>query len=99
MSQAKRELEAREDLRTLSLDVLKEIGLISECDYHAGTFYDGGQGDLEDAYKLANAKITRGDIELPDGKTRRDFTDAIKDTYNDNAGVDYCTSCEKAMRD
>jgi hypothetical protein len=80
MSQVKRLMEAQEGLRGLSLDILKEVGLLAECEVHAGTYYDGEQGDLEDAYKLANAKVTRGDIELPGGMSRRDFTDAIKST-------------------
>ena len=99
MSMVKRRIEAQDTLRDLSLGVLKEVGLLTECNVHAGTYYDGEQGDLEDAYKLANSKVTRGDIELPDGMSRRNFTDAIKDTYEDNAGISYCSSCEKNMRD
>ena len=99
MSQVKRLMEAQDGLRSLSLDVLKEVGLLAECESHAGTYYDGEQGDLEDAYKLANSKVTKGDIELPGGMSRRDFTDAIKGTYNDNSGINYCSSCEKNMRD
>ena len=99
MSMAKRQLELQDDLRNLSLGVLKEVGLLAECESHPGTYFDGEQGDLEDAYKLANAKISRGDIELPGGASRRDFTDAIKDTYQDNAGIDYCSSCDKIFNE
>jgi hypothetical protein len=99
MSMVKRMMEAQDELRSLSLGVLKEVGLLTECESHADTYYDGEQGDLEDAYKLANSKVTRGDNELPSGMSRRDFTDAIKGTYEENAGIDYCPSCEKMMRD
>ena len=99
MSQVKHLMDAKEELRSLSLNVLQAVGLLVECEYHPGTYYDGGQGDLEEAYKLANSRVSKGEIELPGRMSRRDFTDAIKSTYNDNSGIDYCSSCEKNMRD
>lgn len=95
MSMVKRMMEAREDLRQLALGILEETSLLEECESHHGTYFDGGGGDLEDAYKLANSKITRGEIELPSGMSRRDFTDVIKETYEDNSGVDSCQECER----
>jgi hypothetical protein len=95
MSMVKRMMEAQEDLRQHALDILVETELLEQCDYHPGTYFDGGGGDLQDAYKLANSKVSRGEIELPGNMSRRDFTDVIKETYQDNSGVDSCQSCEK----
>jgi hypothetical protein len=97
MSMVKRQMEAQEDLRQHALGILEEVGLLAECEFHSGTYFDGGSGDLEDAYKLANSKVSKGDIELPGSMTRRDFTDTIRDTYRDNSGVDACQSCEAAF--
>lgn len=38
-----------------------------------------GEECIAGAYKLANARITNGESELPEGMERRAFTDVIKD--------------------
>jgi hypothetical protein len=97
MGFAKHILDERDYTRTLALDLLKDVGALKECETHEGTFYDKDEGQLQEAYNLANAKISRGEIELPSGMERRDFTDVVKETYNDNSGIDYCVSCDKVF--
>ena len=77
-------------------DFLVEIGTLKECENHPGTHFDG-DGDLEKAYKMANARISRGDIVLSHGDTRRDYTDRLKEVYEDNSGLEGCQACEDAF--
>ena len=83
-----------EELYNLALAILCEVRALKECDHHCGTFFDGG-GDVADAYRLANARVTSGGIALAPGKTRRDLTDAIKRAYEENAALDACQECER----
>src|SRR5689334_21583501 len=43
--------------------LLCEVGALEECENHPGTYFDGS-GDVEAAYKLANARITSGELKL-----------------------------------
>jgi hypothetical protein len=92
MSLTKRRLEEREELEQLALSILCDAGALEECDYHSDTYYDGG-GDVEDAYKIANARISANEIDLPDDMSRRDFSDIIKSVYENHSGPDGCPAC------
>jgi hypothetical protein len=65
---------------------------LEECKRHGGLYFDGGS-DVDGAYRLANAGITAGTIQLPPGVSRHDFTDAIKKAYEENSGVGGCPHC------
>ena len=73
---------------------LCEAGVLEECENHEGTFFDGS-GDIEAAYKIANARITSGEIVLAKGQTRRDLTDLLKSVYEDNSSLSNCPVCDK----
>lgn len=79
MSGSKRLLEGREYLEALAIQILIAADVIRTCDVHGDHYEGGGSGDLEPAYRIANAKITAGEIALPDGYGRRDLTDKIKE--------------------
>ena len=98
MGGAKRLMEEQEARYHQGLQICIEAGLIEECEMHPGSYYDGS-GELEDAYRYANAGVTAGRVNLDDGMSRRDLTDAIKDAYEDNSGIDYCSSCDRNIRD
>lgn len=98
MSLVKRMMERDEELGRLAISLLLETRALEECEIHAGTYYEG-DGDVQEAYRLANARISRREIELPDGVSRRKFTDIIKSAHQDNSGADCCYSCENNMRD
>ena|SRR5438876_402141 len=87
-----------EELYEMALRVNCDAGSLKECEYHEAIYFDGGS-DVQDAYKIANARITAGEIDLPDGVSRRDFTDVIKQAYEENSGLDGCSLCDKWMRD
>ncbi|TIM22897.1 MAG: hypothetical protein E5Y74_08000 [Mesorhizobium sp.] len=94
MGITKRYLDEIESQYNFSRSFLVKHGTLRECEYHPGIYYDGN-GDLESAYKILNAKVTSGEIELEGGKTRRDMTDSLKSVYEDNSGPESCYSCDK----
>ena len=75
-------------------DLLCEVGALEECENHPGTYFDGGT-DVTDAYKLANARVSSGEITLKPGQSRRDLTNLIKAVYDDNSGLGGCQECER----
>lgn len=97
MGGAKRYMEEMEARYQQGLAICVEVGAIETCEFH-GDHYEG-HGDVEEAYRYANAEVTAGRITLPDGMTRRDLTDAIKNAFEDNSGIDYCPSCDHNMRE
>ena len=97
MSGIKRHIEDIEARYRFGLELCMETGALEECENHPGSYYEGDEGEdgLEAAYKLANSRITSGKLQME----RREATDAIKDAYEDNSGIDYCPSCDHNMRD
>ncbi len=93
MGITKRRMERDHDLYDLGLQLCIEAGAIEECEMHPGSYYDGG-GDVEEAYKLANSRISSGGIELDDGEDRKTITDAVKGAYEDNYHASKCMSCQ-----
>lgn len=94
MGLMKRIAMAEEAAYDQARDFLVEAGTLEECENHPGTFFDG-DGDLEAAYKRANAGISNGKIPLGQGETRRAYTDRLKAVYEDNSGLDGCPECER----
>lgn len=89
-------LQAEQDgLRQLASDLLLQTDHLEECPH--GERLAEGDDDLTDTYQAANAQITSGQIKLPRGVSRRNFTDLIKDVYEDT-GVE-CPSCAKMRND
>jgi hypothetical protein len=62
---------------------------VKECENHPGTYFEGSD-DVEMAYRVANARITKGDIKLARGETRRDYTDRLKRVYEENSALEEC---------
>ena len=94
MGITKRLMERQQELYDLGRDLCIEVGALEECEYHSGTYYDGG-GEVEEAYKLGNSRVTKGEIELGDNENRRTITDAIEHAYHDNYGMNECASCNR----
>lgn len=97
MGGSKRMMEQREDDLSWARSFLIEIGTLESCEFHGDTF--DGDGDMERAYQILNARVTSGAIPLASGQTRRDLTDLLKDAYEDSSGPDSCPSCDHNMRD
>ena len=98
MGGMKRMMEEQEARYHWARDFLVEVGTLQACELHEGDFFDG-DGDLERAYKVFNARVTNGQITIEDGLTRRDMTDTLKEVYHDNNGPDSCNSCARHLDD
>lgn len=81
MSGSKRLLEDREAKYQHGLHLCIEAGAIEECEFHPGNYYDSGEG-IEDALMSARTAEDR---------------EAIQEAYEDNSGIDYCTTCDNNM--
>ena len=64
-------------------------GAVKACDRHPDIIEVSDSERMEVAYKMGNAAITRGEIDV----NRTDLTNAIKDVF-DQAAYD-CPRCEK----
>lgn len=87
-----------DELRDIAVDIAKESGAVEECVGHPEILLDQYDDDaLTLAYKIANKRISDGDIELPDDVLRKDFTDIIKEVVAES-GTN-CPRCERIMRE
>jgi hypothetical protein len=75
--------------------ILCDARVLRRCEFH-GSLLDN-MGNVEAAYRLANARISRGEIDLA-GRTRRDLTDVIKRVHQQKVCKDDCEECEYALR-
>ncbi len=93
MGQSKRHMEEQERKRDDALAIAIQAGVIEECEFHPGTYYDGG-ADIEEAYKLGNFLFSQGDVEGA-FDSRREMTDFIKEAVEEYHAVDECQCCAK----
>jgi hypothetical protein len=83
----------RDVLRCIAIDVAAATGAVKRCPFHGTPIDQYDDDSLQGAYRLANKKISDGEIELPDGFSRRDFTDIIKSEVKFSAVN--CPECER----
>ena len=95
MGFAKRELERKEAMRGVAIDIALRGQAVIECEYHEGMYRDNYEH--EDAYRLANSLFTRGDPLVSGFPTRRTLTDAVKVAIEES-GFE-CGLCEKWLRE
>jgi hypothetical protein len=82
-----------EELREVAESIARQAGAVKACDMHEEVLLDQYDDEaLTLAYKIANKRISDGEIHLPDGISRKDFTDLIKSVVDDS-GSD-CARCE-----
>lgn len=86
----------QEEQYYLGVQLCLEAGALEECEFHEGTYFQG-HAEVEDAYKLANAQISRGEFGEATPEKRREITDAIKTAYDDNSGASQCYQCENVF--
>ena len=92
MGGAKRAMEEQEDKRNVAMHIALEANVLDQCEYHDDCVYAGNE-EIENAYKLGNSKLSRGELEGV-FKDRREMTDIIKDVVEDHQG-DECFACAK----
>ena len=87
-----------EELRGVATDIAKEAGAVEQCVAHPDIILDQYDDEaLTVAYKIANKRISDGDIDLPDGVSRKDFADLIKEVVSES-GTE-CPRCEAMARE
>lgn len=87
-----------DELREVAIDIAKEAGAVEECVGHPDILLDQYDDDaLTLAYKIANKRVSDGDIDLPDEVSRKGFTVIIKEVVAES-GTN-CPRCERIMRE
>jgi hypothetical protein len=87
-----------DELHDTAAEVAAQTRALVRCPIHGDVLINNCDDDaLQGAYKLGNFLVTKGEIELPMGLTRRDLTDAIKDAV-ENGEVD-CPRCANLFKD
>lgn len=73
-----------DELRATAAEVAAQTRALVRCPIHGDVLMNNCDNyALQGAYKLANYKVSKGEIELPMGLTRRDLTDAIKEAVEE----------------
>ena len=90
MSLVKHKMEDDANLRGVAFDILKEAKAAEICNAH-GKGYLIDESRIENAYKLGNYKISRGELLCE----RKELSDAIRDVSK--AMPTMCPECENVM--
>jgi len=80
-----------QDMERAAEAILVKSGCLDRCEVHEVSIEK--YADLTPAYKLANARISSGELELPVDMNRRDFTDMLKRVAE--MAADECPMCAK----
>jgi len=94
MGGMKRLIEQEEEQRRVATRIALEAGVLKSCEVHH-EIYDPMGGNIENAYRLGNYKITHGEITIFD--SRKEMTDTILAVVNDAAME--CWDCAKVRRE
>jgi hypothetical protein len=95
MGVLKRLMLEQDEMKSVAADVAQAAGLLGNCEHHPDIVLDLTVESLisfENAYKIANARISKGEIELPLSMSRRDFTDLIHEVVKESPWE--CPSCD-----
>ena len=90
MGIAKRMMEENEQQLGVAINIAVEADVLAQCEFHNDVFFEGSE-DITEAYKLGNAKFSRGELE-GDFDDRTQMTDLIKEVVEENC-ADECHSC------
>jgi hypothetical protein len=91
MGATKRLIEEQERKHDVATAIAVQAGVLKHCEFHS-YIYDAGNWDNTPAYKLANAKFTKGALkEVFDDRT--EMTDTIKKVVE--GAPDECYYCAK----
>lgn len=94
MGGAKRLLEQAEEDQGEALSLLLELEVLTTCPLHEDQILEGTE-DIEVAYRVANSRITSGKITLREDQTRKDYTDVLKEMYDEYSYSSSCYYCNK----
>jgi hypothetical protein len=97
MGATKRLMEKREEQYHVSVGIALQAKVLQACEFHADIIFDGSN-EIEDAYKLANYKFSKGEM-TGVFESRTEMTDSIKHAVQDNNGPESCWACAKMLED
>lgn len=81
-----------ENIHQIAESLLEETGAVERQECHDYCVSNDDSDALNEAYKLANSRVTSEKIKLPAGFSRKDFTDLIKEIYDQTP--DACPKCQ-----
>lgn len=88
----------RDAERPFAEDIAIAAGLGTKCASHPEVFMSEFSDEgLVEAYKIANARITSGELTLPSMMDRKDFYELIKDVVSQ--APDFCPECDRQTDD
>jgi hypothetical protein len=88
-------MEDIQEKRCVAIEVAVECGALGRCKLHDIVY--AGNGDFTAAYRLGNAKFSRGAFEGV-FVTTREMTDTIKEVIENNSGEE-CSFCAKLQNE
>lgn len=95
MGRAKEAMMEREDSLGAAVDFLVSVGTLDRCEFHGYT--SEGDGDLDRLWPIAmgeRKKGLRGRVPWAANMEAREFTDLLKEAFEDNCGAE-CYGCNK----
>ena len=95
MGLTKRWMEREEAKREEATDIAVKASVLERCDFHKEIICDMF-GDPTEAYKIANARFTAGELR-EEYRSRRELTDKIQEAIEESS--DGCPYCAKMLAD
>lgn len=98
MGRAKEAMMERADDLNAAKGFLIELGTLKECERHG--YVVGGDEDIDRVWPIAmseRGKGARGKVPWAAGMTGREFTDLLKEAFEDSTGD--CIGCDANDRD
>jgi hypothetical protein len=87
-----------DELGDTAAEIAASTHALVRCPIHSDVLLNNcDDAALQGAYKLGNFLVTKGEIDLPAGFTRRDLSDAIKDAVIN--GETDCPRCAYLFKD
>lgn len=100
MGRAKEAQMIHDENLTSATSFLVSVGTLNQCEHHG--YYFDGDGDLERLWPIAMGERKKGDngsVAWAGDLKAREFTDLLKEAYEDNSGVESCMACDKIERE
>ncbi len=92
MGGTKRMMEDHEQQCGAAIGIALQAGVLERCKFHDDAVFEGA-ADITEAYKLGNAKFSKGELEgIFDD--RKEMTDVIKEVVEDHPAEE-CPFCAK----
>jgi hypothetical protein len=89
--------ERAEGQYAAALEIALAAKVVAYCEFHDDVLLEGPE-ELAAAYRLGNARMTRGQYKNVFA-TPRQMTDAVKSIFDDEVYAFGCTRCDNSLSD